>query len=267
MTCNTWPPPRRLYPLHVAVPGSVLSTEPSLQLKTIKAGQIARVLAIYRVDHVWLFKDPDTERRDLRLLEVLLKYTSTPAHLRRRVYPLTPLLKYAGLLPPLNLVNHDPPREPKIGDVIDGYVDECRGGECRVYLGSIGYGTLPGRAKPGSIVTVRVKGAHGRILLLEKASWGSVYTGFRVSMKSSLQELVEAARREGFEVIATSRLGECADSIRADKGLLIVFGGPYRGLLEYTRPEYYDRVVNTVPYQGVKTVRTEEAMHATLSKV
>ena len=267
MTCNTWPPPRRPYPLHVALPGSVLSTEPSLQLKTIKAGQIARVLAIYRVDHVWLFKDPDTDRRDLRLLEVLLKYMSTPAHLRRRVYPLTPLLKYAGLLPPLNLVNHDPPREPKIGDVIDGYVDECRGGECRVYLGSIGYGILSGKVKPGSIVTVRVRGFHGRLPILEKASWGNVYTGFRVAMKSSLQELVEASRREGFLVVATSRLGECTGHIRADRGLLIVFGGPYRGLLEYTSPEYYDRVVNTVPYQGVKTVRTEEAMHATLARV
>ncbi|WP_156315800.1 putative RNA uridine N3 methyltransferase [Aeropyrum camini] len=45
------------------------------------------------------------------------------------------------------------------------------------------------------------------------------------------------------------------------------FGGPYRGVLEYTSPSLYDGVVNVIPHQGTETVRTEEALHATLEAV
>lgn len=265
MTCTTWPPRRRPRPLHVAIPGSVLSTEPTLMMKTIKAGVIARALAIHRVDHVWVFRDPETSRQDMRLLTLLLKHASTPPHLKKKLFPLSSALRYAGLMPPLNIASHEVPLRPEPGAVIDGYVEECSGGSCRVFLGRLGYAILRGRARQGSVVTVRIA-STGSPLVVEEASWGDVYTGFRVSMRSSVEDLIRDARGSGLGVVATSRRGECVESIR-NTGLLILFGGPHTGLLDYLDPSLFDVIANTVPHQGARTVRTEEAIHATLTRV
>jgi hypothetical protein len=51
----------------------------------------------------------------------------------------------------------------------------------------------------------------------------------------------------------------------------VAFGGPYQGLYEISElqgvdpEEKFDAVVNTVPRQGTETVRTEEALLATLA--
>ncbi|MCE4601979.1 MAG: hypothetical protein F7B18_02220 [Desulfurococcales archaeon] len=266
MRCSEWPPRRRPKPLHVALPGSVLSTEHSLQAKTIKAGFIARALAVHRVDHVWLFRDPDTGREDLRLLSLLLRYSVTPPHLKKRLFPLSSALRYVGLMPPLNLASHEVPASPEPGALMDGIVEECRGGNCRIFLGSLGYGVMRGRARPGRLVTVRIIRAKDGAVEVEEASWGLIYTGFGVSIRSRLEDLIAEARGRGFRVVATSRLGECVDSIR-NEGLLIVFGGPRLGLLEYADSGLFDLVANTVHMQGARTVRTEEALHATLTRV
>ncbi len=266
MKCTEWPPHRRPRPLHVALPGSVLSTEHSLQAKTLKAGYIARALAIHRVDHAWLFRDPDTSREDLRLLSLLLRYSVTPPHLKKRLFPISGALRYVGLLPPLNLANHEAPTSPEPGALIDGIVEECRGGYCRIFLGSLGYGVMQGKSRPGRMVTVRILGSRGGSVEVEEASWGPIYTGFRVSIKSRLDSLIREARGRGLRVVATSRLGECVDSI-VNEGLLIVFGGPRLGLLEYADSRLFDVIANTVHMQGARTVRTEEAIHATLTRV
>jgi predicted SPOUT superfamily RNA methylase MTH1 len=49
--------------------------------------------------------------------------------------------------------------------------------------------------------------------------------------------------------------------------VLVVFGGPYRCPYEYTEHSVYDAIINTVPNQGTLTVRTEEAMIATLTTI
>ena len=80
-------------------------------------------------------------------------------------------------------------------------------------------------------------------------------------------------------VIATSRRGdpimEIADKIldrwKRSRRVLVAFGSPTRGLQEIVRQEGIqleraaDFIVNTVPNQGVKTVRTEEALYTTLA--
>jgi hypothetical protein len=53
--------------------------------------------------------------------------------------------------------------------------------------------------------------------------------------------------------------------------MAVVFGGPHAGLLEICKrqgidaKEFFDVVVNTIPNQGTATVRTEEALIATLA--
>jgi len=44
-----------------------------------------------------------------------------------------------------------------------------------------------------------------------------------------------------------------------------LFGGPYSGLHDLIDERNVDLTVNTVPKQGTKTVRTEEAVISTLS--
>ena len=264
--CSPWPPPRRRLPLHVAIPGSILSTEHDLREKTLKAGIVARALTDYRVDLVVVYRDPDTSPGDLRLLKTLLEYAMTPPHLRRMLVPLRPELRYAAVMPPVQTPRHLPPREPEPGAVLDGLVLERRGGSCRVWLGSLGTATLPRcRARRGDVVTVKIAGVDP--LRLEPASWDGVYTGYTVVEAGAAEEAVARARARGLAVVATSRLGSCeaAKAIPRSRGVMLVFGGPHRGLLEYTDPQAYDLVINTVPIQGNATVRTEEALHATLA--
>ena len=77
-------------------------------------------------------------------------------------------------------------------------------------------------------------------------------------------------------MVATSRYGEEAspellERISQDAairgGVALLFGGPRRGLLDYTSRELYDLVVNMIPMQGVETVRTEEALYSCLSLI
>jgi hypothetical protein len=84
----------------------------------------------------------------------------------------------------------------------------------------------------------------------------------------------------GFELsIAAARLGasfkEVEDKISAKWSsahhVLVAFGAPSRGLHEIVKEEgakleaIVDFVVNTIPQQGTATVRTEEALLASLA--
>lgn len=273
--CAEWPPRRRRKPLLVFIPASVLSVEPSLELKTVKAGVIARALAAFRVDEVVVYTDEDSEMEDVRLLGLLLSYAETPPHLRRVVYPLMPELSAAGLMPPLRTYSHEPPGKPRRGDLIEGYIDPER--PCRVFLGrQLGWWRLrPCRDRGAGRVAVRILDPSKR--LVEEASWGEYYPGYRVRSEKNLRSAIEYATSRGLALIATSRRGSCADQgILCDvsreyhrRGAAVFFGGPKRGLFEMEgfRPEDFDFILNTIPSQGVKTVRTEEALWVSLSLI
>jgi len=104
------------------------------------------------------------------------------------------------------------------------------------------------------------------------------YWGYRVRVTN--RPLCESTRKGGYDlVIATSRKGEpikdVFDEIASrwgrSKKPLVAFGSPTEGLAEILSREdvrledYADYVVNTVPEQGTETVRTEEAVYATLA--
>jgi hypothetical protein len=79
--------------------------------------------------------------------------------------------------------------------------------------------------------------------------------------------------------IATARLGDKFGDVAGQIGkkwsiaqhILVAFGAPSRGLHEIAKEEgakleaMVDFIVNTVPEQGTATVRTEEALLATLA--
>lgn len=104
-----------------------------------------------------------------------------------------------------------------------------------------------------------------------------VYWGYRVGTAPGLGKAL--GRLRGMTILLASRRGERWDqNLKYQEGLnsphvAAVFGSPERGVHELLgaeglRPENFRaRVVNTLPGQGVETVRVEEALMATLAIV
>src|ERR1700688_3808374 len=89
----------------VPVPDPVLEEQDSVREKTAKLGQIARYCSIFGVDAIRVFHDP-RGRGESAFIKRVLEYLETPQYLRRRLFPLSEELKFAGLLPPLRIPSH-----------------------------------------------------------------------------------------------------------------------------------------------------------------
>lgn len=271
------PPPRRK-PLAVALPLSYAATEHTLMLKTLKWGILARYAAVYRVTHILLYKvrSEPLERSDRELAETILRYLVVAPYLRRRVIPRTPLLRYAGVLPPLQLPTHGA-GGPTPGECRQALVLRKTGNRATLEAGLGRPLWVPARQglEEGSIVLVEIEEVDPPRLRIGCRS--EPYNGYLVETYPSLRGLLSRWRR--VERIATSRLGvsaspsllrEAAERY-VDRGLLFIFGSPWRGLYEIASEEGFNLddvarlVLNTVPGQGTKTVRVEEAIAATLS--
>jgi len=128
-------------------------------------------------------------------------------------------------------------------------------------------------------VTVKVteKGKQLKAELVKREDI-KFYWGYKVTV--SKEPLGRVLRDRSFDLaIATSRLGEpfmkVFEEIRLkwskSKNVLVIFGSPTKGLHEILKQEKLnitditDFVVNVVPNQATETVRTEEALYATLS--
>ncbi len=278
MSWDGYPRPRSVE-LDIAVPASVLSVEPSLQLKTVKAGIIGRAAAVYRVSRILLYVDRAEAWRELNTFRKLLEYLATPPYLRRRVYPPgVPELRYAGLLPPLQIPTHGV-GGPREGEVREAYVLRRRGRSLIVDAGLGGEAEVeapPGvRVQRGDRIYVRIVSLDP--LRLEYVENPGVYTGYRVETYDTLSELL---RNAGNAVkIATSKRGrdvrealdELKDRLGGASRVVVLFGSPSEGLYEIASREglelekNVDLVLNTVPGQGTLTVRTEEAVWSTLA--
>ncbi len=276
----------RSFDIAVLLPSTTLSNEPSVREKTLKYYRIIRSLSIFRVNELVFYTDPlvENSRGDLELIEYLHKYYLTPPYLRKKLIPLKNTLKYVGLTPPLRILLHSVGRKPRVGEYREGvvvsvyskyivYVDAGARGLFRVYCRDY----TPSK---GELVVFKVsslnplKGFSSRDLL------DRVYCGPRLSIRDSLIDLLKGYRRDKYYVVATSRYGENASieklvvlgkEVGRYKGLVVVFGSPYYGLYDIVREQGYrleelvDTVLNTLPRQGTKTIRIEEALHSTLT--
>jgi len=271
--------------LSIAIPASTISDTPHPREKTAKIGLIGRAAAIFRVDEIIVYPDNPKadQRRDLDFIALLLNYLETPQYLRKRLFKLEPDLEFAGILPPLRTPHHP----------LSGKTKHLQRGEYRE-------GVVLSETKEGVIVDIGVQQpallrqkqfAVGDRLTLQVVNVGKhievqaanredvpVYWGYRVRVeKRSFGQLVADG---GFDLrIATARIGDnfmdVACKIAAKWGgsqrVLVAFGAPSRGLHEIAQDEglklsgMVDFVVNTVPNQGTVTVRTEEALLASLA--
>jgi len=271
--------------LSIAIPASVVSDTPHLREKTSKIGLIGRAAAIFRVNEIIIYPDcPGVDQRsDVDLVATLVAYMETPQYLRKTLFKLKPILQYAGILPPLRTLHHPLNRRSK-----DLKVGEYREG---VALSKTREGTLVdiGVESPalvmnsqlaaGRRVTVRIV-RTGKPVKAELVNRDAVptYWGYSVTVeKHCFGEIVKSG---DFDLtIATSKYGlpfaQVAGQIVEEwvraSSVLLAFGAPALGLNEIVAREglrledIVDFVVNTIPSQGTETVRTEEALIASLA--
>jgi len=271
--------------LSIAIPASLVSDAPHLREKTFRVGLIGRAAAIFRVDEIIVFPDLlDTDQsRDIELVTTILSYIETPQYLRKRLFKIRPELQYAGTLPPLRTPHHplsDRTENLKVGEHREGVVTSLVKGGSLVNIGVEQPVLIPDTRLPvNNRVTVRVTklGKHPKAVL---ATRGEIkkYWGYRVTVSDvPFGQLLET---RSFElVIATSRYGsplvEVMDELRkrwkSSHKTLVAFGAPTQGLYEIAAREHLNLdeiahfVINTIPSQGTETVRTEEALYASMT--
>ena len=271
--------------LSIAIPASVISDTPHLREKTAKVGLIGRAAAIFRVNEIIVYPDNAKvdQHRDMEFIALLLNYLETPQYLRKSLFKLEPDLQYAGILPPLRIPSHP----------LSGKTKHLKVGEYRE-------GVVLSETKEGLLVDIGVQQpallrqrqfAVGERLTLQVVNVSApvevqpvnrhevpLYWGYRVTLeKRPFGQLVKECT---FNLkVATARIGENFTDVASALGkkwdlaqsILVAFGAPSRGLHEIASDEglklgeVVDFVVNTVPNQGTATVRTEEALLATLA--
>ena len=271
--------------LSIGIPASVISDTPHLREKTSKIGLVGRAAAIFRVDEIIIYPDNPkvNQTADMDLIATLLAYMETPQYLRKRLFKLRPELQYAGILPPLRTPHHPLNRRMK-----NLKVGEYREGAT---LSRTKEGTLIdiGVEQPalivnsqlliGKRVTVKITKVEKRVEV-EVANRDEIpiYWGYRVAAeKNSFGKIVKS---KGFDLtVATSKYGvpfpdvaeKIAQKWKKANTILVAFGAPTQGLYEIVKNEglnlddVVDFVVNTISMQGTETVRTEEALFASLA--
>ncbi|MBI4393180.1 MAG: methylase [Euryarchaeota archaeon] len=246
--------------ISLLIPGSLTEGVADKRAKTLKIGQIGRAAAIFGVEEVVVYDEASLN--DGRFIEKVLAYQATAPYLRKRLFALSEELEFAGLLPPLNTQAHLAGHRATPGEYREAV--GVRGG---VEAGLERAANLRGAAPSGRFF-VKVVEASSVGVIVEQVPSGE-WAGFTTRRAKDLGEALS-----GFKLkIGTSRLGldvrEGFKDFPAGR-TAIAFGPPSKGLEEILTTERrdlstFDLYLNTVPGQRTQTVRTEEAVLATLS--
>jgi predicted SPOUT superfamily RNA methylase MTH1 len=270
--------------ISIAIPASIVSDVPHLREKTSKVGLIGRAAAIFRVTEIIVYPDNSrvNQAADMDLIATLLAYMDTPQYLRKKLFTLKPELRYAGVLPPLRTPHHPLNRKInklKVGEYREGVTLSKRKNGVLVDIGVEKPALIPNtELSTGKRVTVRITRVDKHVEA-ELANCNDIpeYWGYTVTAEKL--PFGKMVKTRGFDLtVATSKHGvpfaKVAERIaeRWESGkILVAFGAPTRGLYEIAEQEgldleeLVDFVVNTVPMQGTETIRTEEALIASLA--
>lgn len=269
----------------IAIPASLVSDVPHLREKTFRIGLVGRAAAIFRVDEIIVFPDvmDFDQSKEASLIATILSYMETPQYLRKRLFKIRPELRYVGVLPPLRTPHH--PVKNKLKDLT---------------LGEHREGVVVASTRKGSLVDIGVE--HPFLISEKGVQTNTRVTVKIVDLREPLKVVVvsrdEIEQYWGYQavisnttlgrlmksrsfdlVVATSKYGapfmtvveELTKRWKKSRRVLVAFGAPAKGIYEIVAQESLkleeiaDFVVNTIPRQGTETVRTEEALYASLS--
>jgi predicted SPOUT superfamily RNA methylase MTH1 len=270
--------------LAVAIPASTISDTPHLREKTAKIGLIGRAAAIFRVDEIIVYQDNPkaNQSRDVDFTALLLNYLETPQYLRKRLFKIEPDLQFAGILPPLRTPHHPVSgklRDLKVGEYREGMILSQAKEGLHVDIGIEQPAVLrETQYVVGERLTLQVINVGPRVeVQAANRDDVPVYWGFKVTVEK--RPFVEFAKDKFDLTIATAKLGSKIEVVAGEiekkwsrsHHVLVAFGAPSRGLHEIAQEEgaklesIVDFVINTIPEQGTATVRTEEALFASLA--
>ncbi len=272
-------PRRRKAKLSIAVPASLVGEYANLRDKTEVIGRVARSAAIFRVEEIVIYPDQPDESG---LIKLILGYVETPQYLRKYLYKVRPELQYAGTLPPLRTPHHQLEAHIanlRVGEFREGILSDQQGVNA-VDIGVEKPIRLIGKAPSmGSRVTVKITEA-GSEPRCEMARRAEILTYWGYEIQVSRKTLGDLATGGYYDLtIATSRTGapiaQGSELLKAKLSeantVLVAFGSPRAGIQEILRREHREIAdcfklnINTIPEQGTETVRTDEALHATLA--
>ena len=284
MTVLSWPPRRARPKLAIAIPASIVADTPHLREKTLRVGLIGRAAAIFQVEEIIVYRDKASgDGREADFVAAVLRYMETPQYLRKRIFPLKPELRYVGILPPLRTSHH--PLDTKLsglrlGSFREGLVLQSNRQRSVVDIGLDKPIPIPApKLKVNERITVKIleAGEPPKVQLSLKNEI-PFYWGYNVTVSD--RSLSRSVRKgDGNFVIATSKFGESIRNMSAQlakemgqaKKCTILFGSPSEGLREILTREnssmeqVANLAINAIPEQGTETVRTEEAVYATLA--
>lgn len=288
-------PDKRSPDLTILIPSSLTAETRDRRIKTYKVGQIARAASVFRVGKIIIYRDPQFD--DSRFIDLLLRYAETPQYLRKHLFPLREELKHAGVLPPLRTLHHPIESrssnlnegEFRVGVVVPGpqkKKSEKKVGSDKSAWVDIGIDSpvrleAPSRkVRNGERINVRIFSRRPIQAKLVTKDEIPMYWGYRTAVEDSLSGALEKISKEGALIIATSRQGKLLDNTllaqigdrtKQSNNTAVVFGSPRQGIETiladegFKLPDFHCEVLNTIPGQGTATVRTEEAVWATLS--
>lgn len=267
--------------LWVAIPDSLVSDSYHLREKTSKIGMIGRACSIFGVSKIYIYKDlSGNYEEDGETIKTILEYMETPQYLRKRIFKKLKALTYAGLLPPLRTPHHKleiPLSDVKVGDLREGVAIKS-GDRMLVDVGLSSLIPLEGMVKNGERLTVVFTSPFPDLRCrLAKKDEIRDYWGYEVKTAPSLGKLVKSIKSE--LIILTSKKGktitkfwsELINEVKRANSILLVFGSPRRGVFEILSDENMNPIqiskftVNIIPDQKTATVRTEEALLASLA--
>ena len=274
-------PARRFQSVSVAIPASLTLDVPHLREKTARLGFVSRAIAAFRVDEVIVYRDRTGVEvdREATLIEKMLNYIETPQYLRRLLFKIDPDLQYAGTLPPLRTPSHPDKENPTLGLFREGVVAQSGPSSSMIEAGFRNLVRVRSNLPLSQRITIRLTKSspepEGEIVEPRRLT---IYWGFRVARGNvSLSEIIRSRK---FDLtISTSREGTDIRQVTPDLRKrwmsayrpLIVFGSPNDGVPEILArsgmkiSDAMDFNVNTIPDQGVETIRTEEALWSSLA--
>ena len=261
--------------LSIAIPDSSLLDESTILNKTKKISIIARACAIFKINQIFIYQDGKQNKSDSTLLSTSLKYLETPQYFRKDIFPKTQLLKYAGVLQPLNISSHSTTSKQKmikIGDTREALIINYKG---KKFL-NIGINKLIpyfGKIKSGTRITVQIKTTEPKLTVKEISREDiKDYWGYSVKERANLFSILSAWNGK---IILTSKKGKNFTILDAkkmtepDEPILIVFGTTNKGIYDILGTSIKKiqnaKIFNFFPNQATQTVRLEEAILGILS--
>ncbi|ORE11831.1 DUF171-domain-containing protein [Rhizopus microsporus var. microsporus] len=291
----------RKHTVTVAIPGSIIDFAPTLELKTILAGQLARTFALFCVDEVVIYQDkvvhPSAKVNPNLFLARILQYMETPPYLRKALVPISSDLKFVGLLPPLDAPHH-PSREDmtlyREGVTLDKADDEST----LVDVGLFRRARIDRPVQPNVRVTVELSQVvaaadtkKGQKPIQAKAvspktprEKSGIYWGYQIRVASSFSKVMaEAPCKYDLSIGVSDQGGDnlfhsstIKNKFKPFGHILIAFGTPNGGLEEAIEAdedlkeggenahELFDLFIQSAT-SGTRSVRLEESIMMVMS--